>query len=44
MALCAYKEHREIKGEFKRILIPVTCITDHLVSAEAFPPRSENRS
>ena len=44
MALCAEKKRREIRGEFKRILIPVTCINDYLVSAETFPPRSEYRS
>ena len=38
------KRSAEIKGEFKRILIPVTCLNDYLVSAEAFPPRSEYRS
>ena len=30
---------RECRG-----ILPVTCISDHLVSAEAFPPRSEYRS
>ena len=45
-AICLYvlKRCTEIKGEFKRILIPVTCINDYLVSAVAFPPRSEYRS
>ena len=30
---------RECRGS-----LPVTCINDYLVSAEAFPPRSEYRS
>ena len=32
------------KVSLREFLIPVTCINDHLVSAEAFPPRSEYRS
>ena len=43
MALClkeAQRDQRLVKG----VLIPITCINDHLVSAEAFPPRSEYRS